>query len=125
MSDAPLQGVVVGHGPLARALVEAAETISGVTGALTAVTNTGCDRTLIEQRVTAAIGASPAVIFVDMATGSCFFAAMQAARASGQVKVVTGVNLAMLVDFVFHRNLAPAEAAERAMRTGGTAIRQP
>jgi mannose/fructose-specific phosphotransferase system component IIA len=125
MSEAPLQGVVVGHGPLARALVEAAETISGVSGALTAVTNTGCDRTLIEQRVMEAIGRSPAVIFVDMATGSCFFAAMQAARASGQVKVVTGVNLAMLVDFVFHRDLAPAEAAERAMRTGGTAIRQP
>jgi len=125
MSDVPLRGVVAGHGPLARALVEAAETISGVTGALTAVTNTGCDRALIEQRVVQAIGDSPAIVFVDMPTGSCFFAAMQAARASARIKVVTGVNLAMLVDFVFHRDLALPEAAERAARTGATAIRLP
>jgi mannose/fructose-specific phosphotransferase system component IIA len=117
--------VVIGHGPLAKALVEAAETISGVAGALTAVTNAGCDRSLIEERVLKAIGDNPAIVFVDMPTGSCFFAAMQAARTSARVAVVTGVNLAMLVDFVFHRDLAPAEAAERAMRTGGTAIRQP
>jgi mannose/fructose-specific phosphotransferase system component IIA len=105
--------------------VDAAETITGVTGGLTAVTNAGCDRALIEDRVMQAVGDSPAVVFVDMPTGSCFFAAMQAARATGRIKVVTGVNLAMLVDFVFHRDLSPAEAAERAIRTGGTAIRQP
>ncbi|MFI5211038.1 MAG: PTS sugar transporter subunit IIA [Gemmatimonadales bacterium] len=125
MSEAPLRGVVAGHGPLAKALVDAAETITGVTGALTAVTNAGCDRALIEERVLQAIGDSPALVFVDMATGSCFFAAMQAARSTGRIRVVTGVNLAMLVDFVFHRDLSPAEAAERASRTGATAIRQP
>lgn len=125
MSEAPLRGVVAGHGPLAKALVDAAETITGVTGGLTAVTNAGCDRALIEDRVLQAVGDGPAVVFVDMPTGSCFFAAMQAARATGRIKVVTGVNLAMLVDFVFHRDLSPVEAAERAIRTGGTAIRQP
>jgi mannose/fructose-specific phosphotransferase system component IIA len=41
------------------------------------------------------------------------------------VKAVTGVNLAMLVDFVFHRSLSPEEAAARAAAAGGRAIRIP
>jgi mannose/fructose-specific phosphotransferase system component IIA len=39
--------------------------------------------------------------------------------------VVTGVNLAMLVDFVFHREQAPADAAERAVAAGCRAIKVP
>ncbi len=40
MSDA-LRGVVVCHGELAKALVEATESISGVTGVLRPVSNSG------------------------------------------------------------------------------------
>ena len=46
-------------------------------------------------------------------------------RASNTAKVVTGVNLAMLVDFVFHRTLALDEAAARAAIAGEKAIRVP
>ena len=38
---------------------------------------------------------------------------------------MTGVNLAMLVDFVFHRSLALDEAAARAVIAGEKAIRVP
>ena len=65
MSD-ELRGVVVCHGRLAGALVEAAEQISGVTGALVAVSNTGCDRGALEERVAEAVGDGPAVVFVDL-----------------------------------------------------------
>jgi len=37
--------------------------------------------------------------------------------------VVTGVNLAMLLDFVFHRDIAPEAAAQRAVDAGAKAIR--
>lgn len=120
-----LRGVVVCHGALARALVDAAEQISGVTGALTAVSNTGCDRGALEDRVADAVKEGPAIVFVDLASGSCLFAVLNRLRALTAVKVVTGVNLAMLVDFVFHRTLPVPEAAARAAIAGGKAIRVP
>lgn len=120
-----LQGVVVCHGKLARALIEAAESISGVTGALTPVSNADCDRGSLEQRVLEAVDSRPTVVFVDMASGSCLFAVLNRLRTASGVKVVTGVNLAMLVDFVFHRSVSPEEAAARAATAGERAIRVP
>jgi len=120
-----LLGVVVCHASLAGALVQAAEQISGIPGALVPVSNTGCDRDTLEERVVAALRGRPAVVFVDLASGSCSFAVLKRLRGEPSVKVVTGVNLAMLVDFVFHRTLSPDEAATRAMAAGEKSIRIP
>ena len=121
MSD-ELLGVVVCHGTLAGALVQAAEQISGIQGALVAVSNTGCDRETLEQRVLSAVNGQPAVVFVDLASGSCSFAVLKRLRDEPSVKVVTGVNLAMLVDFVFHRSLSPGDAATRVVAVGEKSI---
>ena len=96
-----------------------------MTGALTAVSNSGCDRGALEDRVAEAVGAGPAVVFVDLSSGSCLFAVLNRLKASAIAKTVTGVNLAMLVDFVFHRTLPLDEAAARAAIAGGKAIRVP
>jgi mannose/fructose-specific phosphotransferase system component IIA len=121
MSD-ELLGVVVCHGTLAGALVQAAEQISGIQGALVPVSNTGCDRETLEQRVLSAVDGKPAVVFVDLASGSCSFAVLKRLRGEPSVKVVTGVNLAMLVDFVFHRSLSPGDAAARVVAAGNKSI---
>jgi mannose/fructose-specific phosphotransferase system component IIA len=120
-----LRGVVVCHGPMAGALVQAAEQISGVDAALIPVSNMGCDRDTLEQRVLAAVDQHPTVVFVDMASGSCLIAVLKRLRADPSVRVVTGVNLAMLVDFVFHRSLSSEEAASRAVAVGQASIRLP
>ncbi len=120
-----LRGVVVCHGGLADALVQAAEQISGLAGVLVPVSNTGCDREALEDRVIGAVNGQPAVVFVDLASGSCLFAVLKRLRSEQMVKVVTGVNLAMLVDFVFHRTLSPAEAATRAAAAGEKSIKVP
>ncbi|MEA2724372.1 MAG: N-acetylgalactosamine system component [Gemmatimonadales bacterium] len=120
-----LRGVVVCHGALAGALVQAAEQISGLNGVLVPVSNTGCDRDTLEDRVRAAVDGQPAVVFVDLASGSCLVAVLKRLRSEQLVKVVTGVNLAMLVDFVFHRSLSPADAAARAAAAGEKSIRIP
>jgi mannose/fructose-specific phosphotransferase system component IIA len=117
-----LHGVVVAHGELARALVDSVEQISGIRGALVPVSNSGCDRDRLEQLLADAVGGRPSVVFVDMPSGSCLFAAARRLLGNSETRVVTGVNLAMLIDFVFHRDLPPAAAAERAVETGGKAI---
>ena len=119
----PLRGVIVCHGLLARALVDATGQISGMADALVPVSNSGCDRGDLEARVEAAVGNVPTVVFVDMASGSCLFAVLRRLRERDNVRVVTGVNLAMLLDFVFHRDLTPDEAAKRAVEIGEKAIR--
>ena len=118
----PLRGVVVCHGPLAGAMVAAVESISGIHGALVAVSNSGCDRGTLEERVEAAVGDAPTVVFVDMASGSCLFAVLHRLRSRPTVGVVTGVNLAMLIDFVFNRDTSPALATARAVEVGSRAI---
>ncbi len=120
-----LRGVVVCHGGLAAALVTAVEQISGLTHRLVPVSNTGCDRDSLEAHIADAIDGAPAVVFVDMPSGSCLFAALHRFRGDPNVRVVTGVNLAMLIDFAFHIEDSPAEAAARAVTTGEQAIKAP
>jgi len=128
MSEAtpsPTVGVIVSHAELAAALVGAVRTISGVADALQAVSNEGCDPKSLADHIEAAIGGRPAVLFVDLPGGSCLSSAVRLSRGRGERAVVTGVNLAMLLDFVFHRDLPPTEAARRAVDAGARAIRTP
>lgn len=118
----PLRGVVAAHGELAAGLIRAAEEISGVRGALVAVSNADCDRGTLEERIAAAMGEGPGVVFVDMPSGSCLFAALHDLPRWTDVRVVTGVNLAMLLDFLFHRDLPVEDAVRRAVDTGARAI---
>jgi PTS system N-acetylgalactosamine-specific IIA component len=124
MSEAG-RGVVVAHGVLAQALVDEAERITGQRGVLVPVSNSGGDRAEIERRVEAAVGQGPAVIFVDMPCGSCFFAAMRLERDRKDVRVVTGTNLPMLLDFLSHQAMPPVEGAALAASKGHDAIRHP
>ncbi|HET9132725.1 MAG TPA: hypothetical protein VFN90_00340 [Gemmatimonadales bacterium] len=114
-----LRGVIVAHGGLAAALVDAVEQIAGAGSGLAAVSNTDCDRGALEDRILAAVGEGPAVVFIDMPSGSCLFAAMRRLQAFPTVRVVTGVNLAMLLEFVFRRE-EPLETVVAAVVDAGT-----
>lgn len=121
----PLVGVVLAHEAVANAFVAAVAAIAGSDHGLIAVSNAGCDKPAIEARLREAIAARPAVIFADLPGGSCAFGAAAYARGHPEVAVVTGVNLAMLLDFAFHRAVTPAAARERAVTTGRSAIAGP
>ena len=118
-----LRGVIVSHAAVAQALVTAVTTITGIDGALTPVSNEGCGTEALAERLRQAVGEAPAVLFVDLPGGSCLTSSLRYAKQHADIAVVTGVNLAMLLDFVFHRDIPPAEAARRAVDAGAKAIR--
>ena len=118
-----LRGVIVSHAAVAQALVSAVGAITGIDGVLVPVSNEGCDNDALSERLRQAVGQGPAVLFVDLPGGSCLTGSARYARQHADIAVVTGVNLAMLLDFVFRRDIPPGEAARRAVEAGGKAIR--
>jgi len=117
-----LSGVIVAHTELAEALLAAVQAIAGDETGLVAVSNRGSDLKALMKRIDEAVGGRPAVIFTDMPGGSCAHTAAALARGRPELRVVTGVNLAMLLDFVFHRELPLEAAAERMVQTGRVSV---
>src|SRR2546428_6343873 len=54
-------------------------------------------------------------LFRSLPGGSCLTTSVRLAKGATDVAVVTGVNLAMLLDFVFHRELAMKHEVERSV----------
>jgi mannose/fructose-specific phosphotransferase system component IIA len=118
----PIKGVVVGHAGLAAALIGAVEQISGPNSGLVGISNSDCDRGALEEQVIAAATPGPSLVFIDMPSGSCHFAAMRRIQSMPDVRVVTGVNLAMLLEFVFHREEPLNEVATHIADVGARAV---
>ncbi len=112
----PVRGVVLAHADLAAALVRAAEGIAGVTGALTAISNEGLGPEELRKCLERETASGSCIIFADLASGSCAFAGRVVARANGRVAVLTGTNLPMLLDFLFHRDMRLPELVARLER---------
>lgn len=112
--------VVAGHGAFAAGLTSAVEQIAGRGAALTAVSNSGLSSADIESAIAQAVDASGSgVIFTDLPAGSCTMAARRLQRARPGLVLVTGVNLATALEFVFRPgDEAPLEAARAAAEKG-------
>ncbi len=117
-----IKGVVVGHAGLAAALIGAVEQISGPVSGLVAISNVNCDRGTLEERIIAAATPGPTLVFIDMPSGSCHFAAMHRIQSMPDVRVVTGVNLAMLLEFIFRREEPLDEVAKLIADVGARAV---
>ena len=113
-----LRGIIVSHAAVSQALVAAVRAITGIDNALTAVSNEGCGTEALAERLRDAVGEGPALLFVDLPGGSCMTSSTRYAKQHADIAVVTGVNLAMLLDFVFHRDITPEEATRRAVHAG-------
>jgi PTS system N-acetylgalactosamine-specific IIA component len=62
------------------------------------------------------------VIFTDLPAGSCTMAARRIQREQPGIAVVTGVNLATMLDFVFHAESGDVHAVEHAADKGRAAL---
>jgi mannose/fructose-specific phosphotransferase system component IIA len=123
-----LPALLVTHGRLGDALVEAAERIVGRLEGVTVLSNDGLSRDALTQAVRERVrgfGPEGGVLFVDVAGGSCAQAALGVAarEAEGPTPVITGVNLPMLLDFAHHRgDLEPRALATRLAEKAQAAV---
>lgn len=124
MSEGGTRGVVVAHGAMAHGLIDAVRRIAGsAADSLTAVSNEGRSPQELRTILTEVAGEGPVVVFADMFAGSCGMAAFSSCRDANQRAVVCGVNLPILLDFVFHRDLPLEELVPRLLDKGRDGIR--
>ena len=122
-----LRGLIVTHGDLGRVLVETAEEIVGPAGDVEILSNEGHSRDslarAVEQRLEAWQGAE-GLLLTDVPGGSCTQAVLQRLPQHPNVRVVSGANLPMLVDFLANRErCGAAEMVERLTERGRAAVR--
>ena len=123
-----LPALLVTHGKLGDALLEAAERIVGRLEGVVVLSNDGLSRDALTEAVrerVKAFGPEGGVLFVDVAGGSCAQAALGVAarEAAGPTPVITGVNLPMLLDFAHHRaDLEPRALAARLAEKAQAAV---
>jgi mannose/fructose-specific phosphotransferase system component IIA len=125
MSEAALaRGVILAHGAMAQGMVDAVARIAGVDeGTLMALSNEGRSPAALESELDQMLGQGPAVIFTDLAQGSCALTAQVCCRGSDHRAVVFGVNLPLLLDFVFHRDLPLPRLVPRLLQKGRASLR--
>jgi PTS system mannose-specific IIA component len=107
-STKPTIGIVVTHGNLAEELCHTTELIVGKLIGCYAISGSElCDEDLI-MRIRGIIDRERnrnVIVFVDYFGGSCCLNSVRAVRGVQGVKVISGVNLPVLLDFVTKRDL--------------------
>jgi mannose/fructose-specific phosphotransferase system component IIA len=111
---------------MARAMVDAVRRIAGdAADGLDALSNEGKSSEQLRDELDSLLGDAPALVFVDLQAGSCGMAALSSCRDRARRVVVCGVNLPMLLDFVFHRDLPMDALVERSIAKGRASIVAP
>ena len=124
-----IHGLVVTHGGVGAELLKVVGMILGPEPGLSSLSNAGLSLQDLATAVSGAIAAgreqdgTGTLIFIDDVAGSCATAARLAAADAGPVRVVSGVNLAMLLDFTTWRgSLDLDELSRRLVQKGRSAI---
>jgi len=118
-----VRALVAGHGTFAAGMLSAVEQITGRTDLFLGVTNHDLSAADVEALMRERLDSSGAtVIFTDLPAGSCTMAARRLQRERPGVVLVTGTNLATLLDFVFHTDVPASEAARHAADKGRSAL---
>jgi len=117
------RAIVIGHGEFSAGLVSAVGQICGLANKLVVLSNTGQSPQDIEAAIRQELARTGAhVIFTDLPGGSATIAARRIARDNPNIVLVSGVNLATLLDFVFSTAGTPEEAARAAAARGKASL---
>lgn len=125
MSNAEGQSraIVAGHGDFAAGVVSAVDQITGRGDCFITLSNRDCSAAELEQKILSVIDAEGVrVVFTDLPAGSCTIAARKVLRTRADVVLVTGANVAALLDFAFQSGVTAREAAGHAVDKARAAI---
>jgi len=119
-----MRAVILAHGGMAQGMVDAVRTISGVgEDAIIPMSNQGRSPQALQDELASLLDEGIRVVFTDLASGSCALAARRCSGTGSDQVIVSGVNLPVLLDFVFHRTLPMEELIPRLVSRGVGAIR--
>lgn len=118
------RAILIGHGDFAAGLISAVNQICGAQAAsLVGLSMVGLTPADLEAGLRSKLTSTGAsVIFTDLPAGSATIAARRIVRENPDVVLVSGVNLATLLDFVFNFAMAPADAARAAAERGKASL---
>jgi len=120
---AKARAIVIGHGEFAGGLVSAVGQICGMADKLVVLTMMGMTPEDIEGTIREQLARTGArVIFTDLPAGSATIAARRIVKDDPGLVLVSGVNLATLLDFVFSSDTSPTDAARAAAERGKASL---
>ena len=123
MSNGGTHGIVLAHGDMAQGLVDAVRHIAGRGGeTLVPVSNRGLGPDAIAEEIRRHSGQGPTIVFTDLQSGSCGFAARRCLQNASQLVVISGVNLPMLLEFVMRREMPLEQLVPFLLAKGRAAI---
>lgn len=117
------RAIIAGHGSFPEGMISAVDQITGYGNVFVALSNSGLSGEDIESRLRArseSLGVK--VFFTDLPAGSATIAVRRIMRDTDGIVLVTGANLATLLEFVFRGEETPADAARNAAEKGRTSL---
>lgn len=116
-------GILCGHGTFAEGLISAVEQITGKGAMLFGLSNRDYGSADLESQLRSELARTGAkAVFTDLPGGSATIAARKILRDTPGIVLVTGTNLGVLLDFVFHAQDGAAAAARQAAERGRACI---
>ena len=117
------RAIVAGHGDFAAGLVSAVQLITGRGAALVPFSAKGLSGVDMEGSLRQLVSDTGLrVVFTDLQAGSCTMSARRVFRDRKDAVLIVGVNLPMLIDFVFADQMTPVDAARHAFERGRAAM---
>jgi mannose/fructose-specific phosphotransferase system component IIA len=117
-----VQGILIAHGAFAEGVLDAVRRITGIDDALTAVSNRDLGPDALAQAIRERLGDGPAILFTDLKSGSCGMTAHRLLRDRADLRVISGINLTMLLEFALHRTQPLDTLVPRLLDKGRAAI---
>ena len=118
--------LLVMHADLSSALLRAASQVYGDVGGAETLSNEGLSKDDLEAKIEDRVKGwkQGGLVFTDFFGGSCHLCGLRAAREHGDIVVISGLNLPILLDYLHNRDkFGVRELAERLQKKGQDSIR--